>query len=319
MGRARIGWAANGRAASRGAALAVLVGLGLGACGREEPPAAAPAAGGGEQQAAAVSSTELRALAVERAPLTDPADPLWERAPRLVVALLPQQIAYPRLAEPSVNQLEARALADPQWLSIRLSWADPSRDDVLATDRYTDAVAVELPLGDPARTSPFMGSAEHPVYILQWKAVWQRDLEHGRADVQDLHPGYWADPYPFVTGGHPYPVLEAYQTADARRYLPGVTAGNPASRLYRRWPVEELHAEGFGSLAAHRFQDARGGGGWAEGRWRVVLALPRHVPDRANPTLGPGESAIAFALWDGARANVGGRKHYFPFVKLVLP
>lgn len=264
-------------------------------------------------------ATEIHAAAVKEVPL-DPAAKEWNTARELVVELMPQGVAFPMLQKVTVTKLAVRALVDPNWLGLKLSWEDPSQSDALDVDQFTDAVAIELPVGDPDKTNPMMGSKENPVYIAHWKAVWQRDTDTHRADVQDRYPNFWSDGYPFVSGGHPYPVEESFQSANARRYLPGVAAANPVSKLAREWPVEELHATGFGSLADHRFQDARARGKWADGKWQVVLAVPRLVADHANPRLPKGaKSKVAFAVWEGKDGQVAGRKQWYSFVDLVLP
>jgi hypothetical protein len=289
-----------------GLGLSLALSATLGCWGTDHPPAAA--------------SSELKVSKVAAAPIDDPSAAAWDSAPESTVIMLPQSITYPILGRGSITELKARALVDDKFLALRLSWSDKTHNETLEVDKFTDAVAIELPLGNPEKTNPMMGSADYPVYILHWKAVWQHDVDKGRADVQDLHPGYYSDPYPFVAGRFPYEVQESFQTDNARRYFPGLAAGNPVSKLYRRWPVEELHAEGFGSLADHSAQDARGKGIWKDDRWSVVLSIPREVPDRANPHLLPGQSTlIAFAVWDGGMQNVGGRKHWAPFLKLVLP
>jgi hypothetical protein len=270
--------------------------------------------------ALAAGPPAIQAVGVDRAPVDDPAAPLWDKAQPLEVAVMPQSIAYPMNPQASVASLQVRALVDPHWVALRLEWEDGTQDQKVEVDEFTDGVAVELPLGDAEKTSPMMGAEGAPVYIAHWKAVWQHDVENGHADVQDYHPGYWADPYPFVSGRYPYDVSESFQGSDARRYFVGTSAGNPVSKLDRRWPVEELHAEGFGSLADHNEQDARAWGRWKDGRWTVVIALPRQVADPANPPLLSGSTKkIAFAVWDGNKRNVGGRKHWYPFVDLVLP
>lgn len=277
-----------------------------------------PAAGCGNKTPTTTNS-DIKVVLVDSAPL-DPDHTLWGRQMDVTVDVLPQQVAFPTLKEGTVKKLAIRALADKQWLALRIEWEDPSPENMLETDKFCDGVAVEFPLGDVAKTNPMMGDPQNPVYLVHWKAAWQRDQDQGRADVQDLHPGYWADPYPFVAGGHPYPVQESFESANSRRYLPGVAAGNPVSKISRQWPVEELQAEGFGSLADHRFQDARAKGVWANGKWRVVLMLPRVSSDMANPKFVEKLStSVAFAVWDGKAKNVGGRKHWAPFTTLVMP
>lgn len=261
----------------------------------------------------------LSAKSVATVPLHDPFAADWNAAEEVVIAVLPQQVANPRLAAPTVTGLKVRALADARWLSVRIQWTDVTRNETVDVDKFTDAVAIELPLGDPAMANPMMGGEGQPVYIAHWKAVWQRDVEHGHSDVQDYHPNFWSDGYPFVKGGHPYPVEEAFTGSDALRYLPGTNAGNPISQLNRERPVEELTAVGFGTLATQAYQDADAWGTWKDGVWTVVITIPRVAVDAANPSLDAGQSSVAFAVWDGAGENVGGRKHWFPFTTLVLP
>jgi DMSO reductase family type II enzyme heme b subunit len=59
---------------------------------------------------------------------------------------------------------------------------------------------------------------------------------------------------------------------------------------------------------------------WENGKWSVVVSVPRQTADKENPSLASGmTTAMAFALWDGSNQNVGGRKHWASFVKVVLP
>ena len=279
-----------------------------GGCGGHKPPTETGGA------------SELSAVKVDKLPWQNPNAEEWDKSPEVILEMMPQGVAFPMLQEVKVPRMKVRVLRDKEWIAFRLVWEDKTKSDMLEVDKYTDGVALELPLGNPDKTNPMMGSAEDPVYIAHWKAVWQRDTDQGRADVQDYHPNFWADPYPFVTAGHPYPVTEAFQSANQRRYLLGVAAGNPVSSLARRQPVEELQAEGFSTLADHRFQEARAKGVWADGMWRVVISLPLVSGDQANPKFPVGSSQkVAFAVWDGGSSNVAGRKQWHPFVTLNVP
>jgi hypothetical protein len=146
---------------------------------------------------------EVRATTIGEIPLSDPLSAAWNGTPETSVMLLPQTVAYPNLIKQSVKELRVRALADAQFLAVRLEWNDPSLDEKLEVDKFTDGVAVEVPLGDPDKTNPMMGDPANPVFILHWKAAWQRDVDRGRADVQDYHPGFISDRPPFVSGGPP--------------------------------------------------------------------------------------------------------------------
>ncbi len=262
----------------------------------------------------------MTAVVVDAVPLDDPGSTLWVKSPEVIVELMPQGVAFPMLTEVTVPKLSVRVLRDETHIAFKLEWPDVTKSDMLEVDEFSDGVAIELPLADPGATNPMMGTKENPVYIAHWKAVWQRDVDVKRADVQDYHPGFWSDPYPFVRGAYPYPIEEAFETANARRYLPGIAAGNPVSALVRRQPVEELQAEGFSTLADHHQQDAKAKGKHADGKWRVVIALPLQVSDAANPKFpSGGEQKVAFAVWDGGSQNVAGRKQWYPWVTLKLP
>jgi hypothetical protein len=298
------------RAARAALLLAACAAIAVGCRGKpsEQTPGTAPQLTG-----------ELRAVAVDSAPVDDPAAAEWRRAGELSVVMIQQTVTHPQAPTLNIPAVRVRALVDPSWLVFRIQWDDESQSDVIDTDLFTDAVAVQLPLGPLEKTNPMMGDAAAPVYIAQWMAAWQRDIDHGRWDVQDRHPNFWSDGYPFASGAHPYPIEDSFQSAHARRYLPGVSAGNPVSRLHRRWPVEELEARGFGTVHPQGVQDARGRGVWADGAWSVVIAIPRHPEDPLNPRLPAGDHAVGFAVWEGGASDVGGRKQWAPFTKLVIP
>ncbi|GDX79311.1 hypothetical protein LBMAG42_11220 [Deltaproteobacteria bacterium] len=260
----------------------------------------------------------LTAKAVANVPAHELYASDWGSAGEVEISVLPQQVASPRNMAPTITKLKARALADKNWVSIRLQWDDKAKNDSVQVDEFTDAVAIEFPLGDPAMANPMMGGANNPVYIAHWKAIWQRDVEDGHTDVQDYHPNFWSDGYPFVKGGWPYPVETAFSGSDSMRYLPGTNAGNPISQLDRYRPVEELTAVGYGTLATQQYQDADAWGEWKNGVWTVIISVPRVVVDAGNPTFETGNQNIAFAVWDGGAENVGGRKHWFPFTPMVV-
>ncbi len=286
--------------------------------------ACAAALGGGcsgKKPPAEEGASVIEAKRVDKVPLGDPHSKLWQEAKPVIVEMMPQGVAFPMLQEVKISELSVRALVDANWIGFLLEWKDETKSERLEIDEFTDGVAIELPLGDPDATNPMMGSKENPVFIAHWKAAWQADTDRGRrTDVHDHHPGFWADPYPFVQGGYPYPVQEAFSSSNSRRYLPGVAAGNPISKLYREHPVEELQAEGFSTLADHRFQDARARGVHKDGKWSVVIGLPREIADHANPRFpDKAKSKLALAVWDGGSGNVAGRKQWYPFVDLNLP
>ncbi|TAN33462.1 hypothetical protein EPN27_04845, partial [Patescibacteria group bacterium] len=243
----------------------------------------------------------------------------WKEVPMTTVALLPQNITTPGLQKATIAELETRVVHNGKWMAVLVSWADPTRDVNVDTSMATDACAIQFPVGAGDKTSPFMGAKGAPVAITHWKAIWQNDIVGKYQDVQDLHPNFWTDLYFFAEGKHPYPVTTSFNSTAARNTLGSVYVNNPIAQLHRKLPVEELMAEGFGTLTTQPQQDAIGGGSHKDGRWSVVFVRPMSSRDKNDPKFEVGQNTvIAFAVWDGDKKNVGGRKNYAAWVPLTL-
>jgi len=235
----------------------------------------------------------------------DPEAGEWDVKP-FDVAVTPQNITTPMLAEASVDAVRVRSLHNGTDIAFLLEWADSERDDLEAVGRFRDAVAVQLPI-DPA-ASFTMGGAGTPVHILHWKASWQADVDLGQRTVRDAFPNGFNDWIP----------EELMDPAAARVFYPGLAAGNPMSAVGKASPVEELVAEGFGTLTHQAEQRATGRGVFADGRWRVALQVPM-AGGGTTATLVPGTvSQAAFAVWNGAGQNRGARKHYAAWVPFTI-
>jgi len=262
---------------------------------------------GGEEE------VPLPTLALTRVPGplgTDPDDPAWELAPVAEVPLQAQNVAAPMNPEVTVHTLRVQALTDGADIAFRLAWPDATLDANVDAGRFTDAAAVQLPLAEAA--SPMMGGAEAPVLILHWKALWQKDLDEGFQDVQDVHPNFWSDLYWFAEGEFPYPIPKAFEDERSRAWFPALQAGNPMARHDRAQPVEEAVAAGFGSLTARAESDTTAEGRWERGSWAVVVKRPVHA---GGLDLGAdGDHRVSFAVWDGSAGQVGGRKQWSDWV-----
>jgi hypothetical protein len=74
-------------------------------------------------------------------------------------------------------------------------------------------------------------------------------------------------------------------------------------------PVEELVAEGFGTLTTQKVQNSFGKGVYENGKWNVVIMRPMLTGDMTDKQFKPGEKTnVAFAIWDGGNREVNGRK-----------
>ena len=238
-----------------------------------------------------------------------PFDPMWALAPYLDVKLAPQQVAMPVLEKGTIDSLRVQGLHDGNRIAFRISWADRTADGNVDAGRFADAVALQFPLDDTALA--MMGHKGAKVFTLYWKALWQKDRDMGFQDVQDLHPNYWTDFYWFAKGRFPFPLPSAFEDPVSHQWFPAKQAGNPMSIWDRDQPVEELTAEGFGTLTHQKHSETTGRGFWVDGRWAVVFSRPMKTKDPLDyqfDVFKPGR--IAFAVWDGSAGNRGGRKHW---------
>lgn len=242
-------------------------------------------------------------------PATDPGADAWKSAERTLVALAPQQIAQPFLDKAGVTALDARALHNGTEVALLLEWDDDSVDDLDGIRRYHDAVAVQLPTKSGAPPALTMGAPGSPVHILQWRATWQRDIDSGgNTGVDQIYPAVVHDVMPD----------DVLPAKTAQLYWVGREVGNPLSQNVRSTPVEEVVAEGFGSVTHLPRQTAVGHGNNENGRWHVVIAVPS-ARAGVGEALAPGTSwPVAFAVWLGSQENRGGRKHIANWQTLVL-
>ena len=242
-------------------------------------------------------------------PDTDPGSSAWKDADGVLVPLAPQQIAQPFLAEAGISQLDVRALHNGASVALLLEWSDDSVDDLDGIRRYHDAVAVQIPARAGAAPPLTMGAPGNPVHILQWRATWQRDIDSGgKTGVDQIYPEVIHDVMPD----------DVLPPKTAELYWVGREAGNPLSQVDRVTPVEEVVAEGFGSVTHLAQQTARGHGKHEDGGWHVVVSVPSARAGVGAP-LEPGTSwPVAFAVWLGSRDNRGGRKHIANWQTLVL-
>lgn len=246
-------------------------------------------------------------------PIDDPFSATWNSTDSVTVAVQAQAEAMPMLETATITAVQVAALTNGRQIAWRVTWPDAAADHNLDSGRFCDAVALQFPL--IANATYKMGDRDFPVYIVQWKAIWQKDIDEGFQDVQDLHPNYWTDLYWFAEGGFPYPVPEAFQRPEALDYFVAYRAGNPMADLYRQQPVEELTAEGFGTLTNQPDSASVGRGVWQDGNWSVVFARPLETNDALDYQFKPGaRDVVAVAVWDGGVGNVSGRKHHSQWI-----
>ncbi|MBM3818538.1 MAG: hypothetical protein FJW14_05900 [Acidimicrobiia bacterium] len=255
---------------------------------------------GASCQRAATVTPEVVAVRAAAVP-EDPGDRAWQSVPEHVARLLVQDVVEPRLLQPSTPEVRVRAITDGSLIAFRLEWADAELNDRPGPGRFADGCAVQLPQKSAAPApDPQMGQAGHGVQIAFWRADWQASVD-GRGDsITDLYPNASIDHYPFDA-----PSLERgseTQTKMARRFAPADALGNRRGGL-RSSAVEDLIAEGPGTLGPAPASVSRGRGVRTPTGWLVVIVRP--VPDGLSPT---SRTQVAFAVWEGSAEEAGSRK-----------
>lgn len=251
-------------------------------------------------------------VAVPRPKLpVDPMDRAWGEIPVHPAALVLQDMVEPRLLVASTPLVQVKAASDGQSVAFRLEWADAAHDDLPKPARFADACAVQWPATVRADVpAPQMGEPGRGVLITYWRASWQATV-NGRGDtLRDIYPRASIDHYPF--DAKPLAKNSDAQREMALRYAPARAVGNRMSGP-RTQPVEDLIAEGPGSLTPAPEQTSTGKGVRLATGWAVVLT--RRLPAGLAPGI---RTQVAFAVWEGAHQEVGARKMRTGWVPLLL-
>ena len=185
---------------------------------------------------------------VDEVPVGEPRDGAWDHEGETLLALAPQQIATPKLAEQTIPDVRVAALHDGTTLGLRLSWEQRTPSELSGVARFNDAVAVMLPAAGPATPAITMGDAKAPAHIVQWRASWQRDVDlNASQGIEAQFPNVIRDLDPDDILPPEVAVL----------WSPARAVGNAMAAPSRTTPVEELVAEGFGCNHLARRADRR--------------------------------------------------------------
>ncbi len=260
----------------------------------------------GCQKAAPPPSTEVVAVAAASLP-ADPADAAWRSVPEFVAPLILQDLVEPRLLKASTPEVRVRAVQNGTEVAFRLEWVDATPNDLAADSRFCDACAIQLPAkSDPTVPAPQMGEPGRPVEITFWNAGWQA-VVNGRGDsLRDIFPNAQIDHYPFEAAS--LPKGSDAQKEMAARYAPARALGNNLAGP-RTVPVQDLIADGPGTLTPAKATTSTGQGKRTATGWTVVITRRLPVGARSN---------IAFAVWQGAEQEVGARKMRTGWIPLAF-
>ena len=263
-----------------------------------------------------------------------------------VIDLDPQMITNPMWPAPATKWVNVRAATNGKEIAVRLSWTDPTRNDVMVqSQQYRDQAAIMFPVNQSGEEPPFtMGGDGERVNIWQWKATWDKEGagRTGNIGMLDME-----DQYKFMAmGSGSYYMYEpsgkltgkAFATNSGSKQTAGKTQGagniskrssyvdfgmgknegvfNPARATgniladasMRVSSVEDLNAEGFSTLTTQAHQDVDGNGNWSNNRWSVVFKRALTTSDSNDTQFKGSKTPMGIAVWNGQNKERNGQK-----------
>jgi mono/diheme cytochrome c family protein len=248
---------------------------------------------------------------------THPDDGLWTNVPRTNLHMMP---LWWRSQRP--EELTVQAAHDGHDIAFLLTWFDETHDHTaLRPQDFRDAAAIEFSLSDDP---PFfaMGNRGEFVNIWMWKAERQADLEPVFQDIDNQYPNIGIDAYPNLSrSALEQPTRNALTLHSDSTFVTGWGAGNIVSDPTRRSPVEDLTAQGFGSLVARPRVDQLvfADGEHTTGTYRVIFRRSLNGQGAHAIDFDPGSMiTAAFAVWNGSAGDRDGKKSVTIWQELAL-
>lgn len=234
-------------------------------------------------------------------------DAAWKGASEQTISLMAQPMMAPRPAKTATEAVRVQAVHDGRWIAFRLMWKDPELSEAGKLGEFSDAVALQFPVKPGAPPPIFMGSKDQPVHIYHWRAQYQADKDKGMRTMKDIYANMAPDMYPMEFSGDfkKSAALKHISDEQSEMFSHGRAAGNPQS--FKKNGVDEVVAEGFGSSAVMQDPQATSDARWKNKEWTVVIRRPLKLTD-GSTLLPGGPGFLAFAVWQGGKDEVGGRK-----------
>jgi DMSO reductase family type II enzyme heme b subunit len=206
----------------------------------------------------------------------------------------------------------------------------PSEDP--NSPEWRGAEPLEVPLASQVITR--VTTADLPQKRSAVRTVVARSLHNGREIAILLE---WADPNRNVLIER----IDTFRDAAALQFpvklppkpdeTPLVTMGYEEKRVNiwqwrsewqekgRRPAVEDLVAEGFGTLTPKPMQVVHGKGAWVAGKWRAVFTRTMTAADPDGTQFARGTSMpIAYAIWEGGNQEGGSQKSVSTWHRLKI-
>lgn len=237
-------------------------------------------------------------------------DDVWKTVPTYKQPLQRQFLVVPKPADVGVKEVLVQSINDGRHIAFRLTWKDITMNDGIKVMNFSDGAAIQFPVKKEPLPEYFMGETKKPVHILYWKAWRSRDQENGFQTVKSAYPNMTVDMFNFDDSvkGNGTEKTEV----EKNLFTPGRAAGNPLS-LPHKEIIEELTAEGSGTLESKNIENTTGEAERKNGEWVVIFKRPLNVGDTGSVQFKVGDRMpVAFSIWEGSRKESAGRKSVSP-------
>ena len=221
---------------------------------------------------------------------------LWKDILPTEVELIYQVTILPWPQKGLISPITVKAFHNKKDIYFYIRWQDNTEDYILASNRFSDACAIMFPLDKKSEALPatlmmgFLGKAN----VWHWKASQDRE--------------YWLKDFPetkaYVDFYYPFEKEELF----------------PISKTVLKSAVRDLLAIRVGTITPKEKQIVQGRGIWQRGVWEVVFKRTLNATDTELDTafrLGKTQYC-AFAVWNGAKGDRGGRKSISDWVNLKI-
>ncbi len=217
----------------------------------------------------------------------------WRSLEPTTVNLMYQFIILPA-AKKRIPGVIVKSFHNRRDIYFYLTWKDDTENRSFALNKFSDACAIMFPMKREANPITLLMGVTGKSNIWQWKAG--RDRQ------------FWlkSELASEVTADFYYP-LEDEEVL-------------PVSRDTLRSAVDDLFAEGAGTLTAKETGNIQGRGIWVDGTWHVVFKRSLDSVDSMfDATFNPGyKRLLAFAVWNGQNGDRGGKKSFSSLVELDI-
>ncbi len=261
-----------------------------------------------DEQRAKVEMKKFRVVATRVPVLPEhPDSGVWRSAPTVNLHLMP---LWWRTERP--EEVTVKAVHDGQQVAMLLNWSDTTQDTTaIRPQDFRDAAAIQFALNEDP---PFfaMGQLGDHVNIWMWKSERQADLEPAYQDLEKVYPNIGIDSYPnLLRSPLEQPMRNALTLESDPRFVTAWGAGNIVADPTRNSAVEDLTAEGFGTLRARPAfdQTVSATGEYETGSYRVQFTRDLDTGKNEAVRLRPGSrTSVGFAVWNGSAGDRDGKK-----------